>query len=169
MKSVGFCCRSLHEPLSIWVWVLSGTTPGSIHNAQRIMVNMVTTDGESARRPSFSSAGRSGSTGPCVRFEGIRLELSSFAGCSFDFAKDGSLVLSFSNFSGSVTLRSNSGRGTSSHDGLAHPLCSTSSEAGSLGVLDAEHAMEIDMALSQLEQESPKSGMSTCMLGHCYL
>lgn len=122
-------------------------------------MNMVTTDGESARRPSFSSAGRSGSTGPCVRFEGIRLELSSFAGCSFDFAKDGSLVLSFSNFSGSVTLRSNSGRGTSSHDGLAHPLCSTSSEAGSLGVLDAEHAMEIDMALSQLEQESPKSGL----------
>lgn len=127
------------------------------------MVNMVATDPESTRRPSFSSAGRSSSSGPCVRFEGIHLEFSSFAGCAFDFAKDGSLVLSFSNFSGSFTLRSNGGVEPSSHETMAHPLCSTSSEAGSLGVLDAESAMDIDMALSQLEQESPKSGMCVAL------
>lgn len=106
-------------------------------------------------RPSFTSVGRCASGGgPCVRFEGIHLELSSFSGCQFDFAKDGSLVLSFDNFSGTVTLRSNE-----LGDNPIHPLCSTASEAGSLGLLDAESAMDIDMALSQLEQDSPKSGI----------
>lgn len=46
------------------------------------------------------------SGGPCVRFEGITLELSSFSGCQFDFGKNGSLVLSFDAFSGTVTLQS---------------------------------------------------------------
>lgn len=94
--------------------------------------------------------------GPCIRFEGITLELSSFSGLQFDFAKDGNLVLTCEAFSGTVTLKSAAD---------AHPLCSAGSEAGSLGVLDADAGMdqmEIDMALSQLEQgDSPKppSGM----------
>ncbi len=57
-------------------------------------------------------AGRAGGGGggPCIRFEGITLELSSFSGCQFDFGKSGNLVLSFDAFTGTVTLQ-----GTSSH------------------------------------------------------
>lgn len=87
-----------------------------------------------------------GERGPCIRFEGIKLELSSFSGCQFDFAKDGSLVLTFDSFSGTVMLRS---RGD--QDNVNH-LCSSSSEVGSVGVFDS---LDMDMALSQLEQESP--------------
>lgn len=57
---------------------------------------------------SGTSRGGGGSSGggPCVRFEGITLELSSFSGCQFDFGKNGSLVLSFDAFTGTVTLQS---------------------------------------------------------------
>lgn len=47
-----------------------------------------------------------GGGGPCVRFEGITLELSSFSGCQFDFGKNGNLVLTFEAFTGTVTLQS---------------------------------------------------------------
>jgi hypothetical protein len=40
---------------------------------------------------------------PLIRFQGITLSLSSFKGCSMDVV-DGKMVLSFSNFSGCVTL-----------------------------------------------------------------
>lgn len=102
-----------------------------------------------------------GCGGPCVRFEGITLELSSYSGCQFDFGKEGNLVLTFDGYCGTVTLTS------AEHHAQAHPLCSTGSEAGSLGVLeDAEGHVamdqsDYDMALSQLEQgDSPKSTSS---------
>ena len=92
--------------------------------------------------------------GPSVRFEGISLELSSFAGCRFDFAGDGILVLTFDGYKGVVTLKSTAQpQQHQPHD----PLCPTGSEAGLLGVLEAEESLAMDhvdygMALSQLEQ-----------------
>ncbi|CAM9790311.1 unnamed protein product [Ectocarpus sp. 4 AP-2014] len=115
--------------------------------------------------------------GPSIRFEGITLELSSFSGCQFDFGKSGNLVLSFNGYTGTVSLQSSSSSSGSSTpkirgeaDSYALPLCSTSSEAGSLGVLDAEAVAmdqsDYDMALSQLEHgDSPKSSFSTTAAG----
>ncbi|CAM9873424.1 unnamed protein product, partial [Ectocarpus sp. 12 AP-2014] len=116
--------------------------------------------------------------GPSIRFEGITLELSSFSGCQFDFGKSGSLVLSFNGYTGTVSLQSSlSSSGSSTPkirggaDSFALPLCSTSSEAGSLGVLDGAEAVamdqsDYDMALSQLEHgDSPKSSFSATAAG----
>ena len=73
--------------------------------------------------------GDGGGGGPCIRFEGIKLELSSFSGCQFDFSKDGDLVLSLDRFSGAVTLKSadkyphaHTVSHAPAHD---NPLCST--------------------------------------------
>lgn len=105
-----------------------------------------------------------GGGGPCVRFEAIELLFSDFAGCQFDFAKDGNLVLTFHGYTGTVTLKS------AESDKQASPLCG--SEAGSLGVLaDADTVDDVsmdnvdyDIALSQLEQgDSPKSSPPTIL------
>lgn len=95
--------------------------------------------------------------GPCVRFEGISLELSSFSGCQFDFARDGTLVLTFNGYTGTVTLKNaNQQQQQQQHQ---MPLCSAvDSDAGSLGILEeGENVLDqtdYDMALSQLEQGS---------------
>lgn len=91
--------------------------------------------------------------GPCVRFEGISLELSSFSGCQFDFARDGTLVLTFNGYTGTMTLK-NADQQQQQHQ---MPLCSAvDSDAGSLGVLEeGENGFDqtdYDIALSQLEQ-----------------
>ncbi|CAM9733556.1 unnamed protein product, partial [Discosporangium mesarthrocarpum] len=81
--------------------------------------------------------------GPCVRFQGIELEMGSYAGCQFDVAKDGSLVVTLDRYTGTIVLRSGPGD-------------VSLSDAGSLaGGCDAEIDMDIGIALSQLEQESP--------------
>ncbi|CAM9821267.1 unnamed protein product, partial [Choristocarpus tenellus] len=81
--------------------------------------------------------------GPSIRFQGIELEFSSYAGCQFDIAKNGCLVLSLEHYSGTVVLRS-------------ARVDSTPSDSYSLGG-DPYPDMDLDLALSQLEQESPKA------------
>lgn len=93
--------------------------------------------------------------GPCVRFEGISLELSSFSGCQFDFARDGTLVLTFNGYTGIMTLKNTDQQ----QQQPQMPLCSAvDSDAGSLGVLEEGmnglDQTDYDIALSQLEQGS---------------
>jgi hypothetical protein len=77
---------------------------------------------------------------PLIRFQGITLSLSGFKGCSVDVV-DGKMVLSFSNFSGCVTL---------------------ANEQQQENVLSDEAMEEQAMPSSQLQQGSAFEEKATC-------